>query len=93
MGRLLDALVALDNAARVGARVLGTTSGVGQQLQQAAAIVRRELAPRALAEEATHPFDPKTDLKRILAAASAAGLEWPDMVEALNTFHQQNLGA
>lgn len=89
MGRLLDALVALDNAARVGARVLGTTSGAGQQLQQAAATVRRELAPRALAEEAAS-FDPKTDLKRIFAAAEAAGLAWPDLAEALNTYHQQN---
>lgn len=92
MARLLDALIDLDNAARVGARALGSTSYVGRQLKEAVATVRHELAVRALAEEAARPFDPKTDLKRILAAASAAGLEWPDMVEALNTYHAQNPG-
>jgi len=92
MARLLDALIELDAAGRVGTRLLGSQSVAGRQLKDAVATVRRELAIRALAEEAAS-FDPKTDLKRILAAASAAGLEWPDMVEALNTFHQQNLGA
>ncbi len=91
MAGLLDALVDLDNAARVGARVLGTASGVGRQLQQAAAVVRRELASRALAEQAL-AFDPKTDLMRIFAAAEAAGLTWPDIRDALNDYHEQALG-
>lgn len=90
MGRLLDALVELDNAARVGARVLGLSSTAGRQLQETAATVRRELALRALAEQASQPFDPRTDLKRIFAAAEAAGLTWPDMRDALNDYHQQN---
>lgn len=91
MGHLLDALMDLDNAARVGARVLGTASGVGRQLQAAAAAVRRELAVRALAEEAA-AFDPKTDLKRIFAAAEAAGLSWPDLADALNSYHEMKGG-
>jgi hypothetical protein len=91
MASLLDALVDLDNAARVGARVLGTASGVGRQLQQAAAVIRRELATRALAEQAS-AFDPKTDLKRVFAAAEAAGLTWPDMRDALNDYHESQPG-
>lgn len=92
MTRLLDALLRLDTVARVGARVLGPSSHQGRALHQAVEDVRRLVAPVAL-HEAAERFDPKTDLKQILAAASAAGLEWPDMVEALNTFHHQNLGA
>jgi hypothetical protein len=86
MPRLLDALMDLDNAARVGARVLGAGSAAGRELFEAIATVRRQIAARALAEEA-RAFDPKTDLKRIFAAAEAAGLSWPDMVEAMNTYH------
>lgn len=92
MARLLDALMQLDNAARVGARVLAPGSAVARELTSAVATVRRELAVRVLAEEAGRPFDPKTDLKRIFAAAEAAGLCWPDLAEALNTYHQQNPG-
>jgi len=89
MGRLLDALVDLDNAARIGARVLGLTSSAGRQLQQAAATVRRELAVRALADEAAC-FDPAINLKHIFAAAEAAGLSWPDLRDALNQYRESN---
>jgi len=88
MGCLLNALVDLDNAARVGVRVLGTTSGAARQLQEAVAIVRRQVAPRALADEAA-TFDPKADFAAIVSAAIAAGLSWPDMVDAFNAIRQR----
>lgn len=87
---LLDALMRLDNAARLGARVLAPASPVAREFTAAVTEIRRELAVRAVAHEAAH-FDPKTDLKRIFAAAEAAGLAWPDLAEALNTYHAQNL--
>jgi len=88
MGRLLDALVDLDNAARVGVRVLGLTSSAGRQLQHAATTVRRELAVRALADEA-RAFDPKADFEAIVSAAIAAGLSWPDMVDTFNAIRER----
>lgn len=87
MARLLDTLLHLDNLARIGARALGTRSARGCELQQAAADLRRDLAPLALHQVAEQP-DPKTDLMRIFAAAEAAGLTWPDMRDALNEYHQ-----
>jgi hypothetical protein len=88
---LLDALVQLDNAARVGARVLGTHSAAGRELQQVVADLRREVAPVAL-HHVADSFDPKTDLMRVFAAAEAAGLDWPDMRDALNDYHEQHAG-
>lgn len=90
---LLDALVRLDNATRVGARVLAPGSAVARELMAAVAQIRREIAARALADLARQPFDPKADLMAIFRAAEAAGLAWPDLAEALNTYHQQNPGA
>lgn len=90
MARLLDTLVRLDNLARLGARVLGTRSDCGRALQQATDDLRRDLAPLALHEQAAQPFDPKTDLMRVFAAAEAAGLSWPDMRDALNHYHTQS---
>ena len=92
MAPLLDTLMRVDNLARIGVRVLGARSESGRALQQAAADLRRDLAPLALHQQAEQP-DPKADLKRIFAAAEAAGLSWPDMREALNTYHESNPGA
>ncbi len=90
MTRLLDTLMLVDNLARIGARVLGTRSDSGRALQAAAADLRRDVAAHALAEQADQDFDPKTDLKRIFAAAVDAGLSWPDLRDALNDYHQAN---
>ena len=87
MARLLDALIAVDNLVRIATRLIGLNSLGGRALQGAAGDLRREVAIRALAEEADQ-FDPKTDLKRIFAAAEAAGLTWPDLREALNTYRE-----
>ncbi|CUW41114.1 conserved protein of unknown function [Magnetospirillum sp. XM-1] len=87
MTRLLDTLLRLDNLARIGARALGARSACGRELQQAAADLRRDLAPLALHQEAEQP-DPKTDLMRVLAAAEDAGLSWPDIRDALNRYHE-----
>lgn len=91
MARLLEALVQLDNAARVGARVLGTRSTTGQVLQQAVAELRQVVAPAALHELALD-FDPKVDLMRVFSAAEAAGLSWPDLMDALNRYHELQPG-
>lgn len=87
MARLLDTLLEIDTLARIGARVLGTRSDSGREFQRAVAALRRALAPLALHQVAEQP-DPKTDLKQIFAAAEAAGLSWPDMRDALNTYHE-----
>ena len=91
MARLLDALLLVDNLARAGVRLLGVQSSRGREFRDAAGDLRREVAARALAEEAAQ-FDPKTDLKRIFAAAEAAGLTWPDMRDALNDYREHHPG-
>lgn len=88
-GPLLEALLELDVAARVGARTLGEHSHMGSQLPDAVARVRRLVAPAALSEAAARP-DPKTDLARIFAAAEQSGLSWPDLADALNNYRERN---
>ena len=90
MGRLLDALLRFDCAARKGARVLGNSSA-GRELKAAAAELRRAVGAAALHEAAVDP-DPQDDLQRIFAAAEASGLSWPDLADALNHFHERNFG-
>jgi hypothetical protein len=90
MGRLLDALLQFDCAARRGARVLGNSSA-GRELRAATADLRRALGAAAL-HEAAAEADPRHDLQRIFAAAEAAGLSRPDMADALNHFHELKLG-
>ena len=87
MARLLDTLLEIDTLARIGARVLGTRSDSGREFQRAVAALRRALAPLALHQVAEQP-DPKTDLMRVLAAAEDSGLAWPDLVDALNRYHE-----
>ena len=90
MGSLLDSLVQLDTAARIGSDALGKTKS-WRQLRAAARDLRRVLAPLALHQQA-ETFDSKADLKRIFAAAEAAGLSWQDLRDALNTYHEHNTG-
>lgn len=88
MARLLDAYLGFDIALRAYLGRLGA-SEPARRLARAATDLRRDIAVRALNEEAAD-FDPRTDLARIFAAAEAAGLSWPDMAEALNTYHQRH---
>lgn len=89
MPRLLDALIRIDSAARVAARVLGHSSS-GRELIAAAKDIRSAVAAAALHELAERP-DPKTDLQKIFSAAEAAGLSWPDLMDALNTYNETHV--
>lgn len=88
MGRLLDALLELDGVARTGARALGERSRLGRQLLEEVTRLRRILAPAALHQAAEGSFDPRADMRRIFRAAEDAGLSWPDLAEALNTYRE-----
>jgi hypothetical protein len=87
MARLLDALIRIDSATRVASRVLGRTSSAGRELQAAVRDIRAAVAAAALHELAERP-DPKADLKQIFRACEAAGLSWPDLMDALNTYQE-----
>ena len=93
MVQLFNSFLRLDNAARIAGRVIGTRSECGRELHAALTGLRRDLAPVALHQLAAAPaFDPKSDLMDVLALAEAAGLTWPDLVQALNHFHERHSG-
>ncbi len=77
-GRLLVAVLGFDAALRAYQGRVGSTEA------------GRRLAAAALRQEAA-AFDPKSDLRRIFAAAEAAGLSWPDLADALNSYHEGGL--
>ncbi len=88
----IAALLTLDICGRTAVRCLGTRSRHGRELAAALSDVRRQVAPLILAAYAADPTDPKRDFMAILAAAATAGLSWPDMVDALNHFHERDMG-
>ncbi|MDA8232832.1 MAG: hypothetical protein M0006_15990 [Magnetospirillum sp.] len=89
--RAIDALLTLDICGRTAVRCLGTQSRHGRELASALSDVRRQVAPLVLADYAVQPTDAKRQFMAVLAAAAAAGLSWPDMVDALNHFHERDM--